>query len=84
MVAEIIEENQCRECERKIRGWQYRVIRLCKRCYEERFPVREISLPPLRRRVAGGWQKCLGYDEIRALTGWIDEIIERLDREQQD
>ncbi|MFH0888101.1 MAG: hypothetical protein V1871_02710 [Planctomycetota bacterium] len=78
-----IEKNQCRECERQLRGWEHRVIRLCKRCYDERFPKREISLPPLRRKVAGGWQRLFSAEERNKSGKWIDEIIEKVDRENQ-
>lgn len=77
----IIEENQCRECNGKSRGWEQRVMRLCKHCYEERFPKREITLPPLRRRVAGGWQRLLSMGERIESERWLYEIIEKIDRE---
>ena len=56
--------DHCRECRRSLKKWEDRMIGLCRRCYRIKFPPREITLPPLRRKVNGIWIKMFSYSEL--------------------
>jgi len=73
----------CRECDRELKGWKYRLLGYCHVCYWKRFPKRPIELPPLRRFYKGGWQKLVSPYEREQWRKPFDKVDERIDRENQ-
>ncbi|MFH1228368.1 MAG: hypothetical protein V1701_10775 [Planctomycetota bacterium] len=80
---EMVDHTKCKECRKLLRGWEPKLTGYCPECYRQKFPAREIDLPPLRRKVRGGWQRLRSPYERQQSQRWIIEIDKRIDGNQR-
>ena len=85
-----INMEKCKECGKPVAkgknvvSYAARKLGYCKRCYNELFPERENRWPVLRLSSKGGWQRLVSPEKRKKQQEWIDELIERIDKENSE